>query len=346
MERQSVKRFGWSVLWALCLLSCGADDLIRNPDVERWCGDNPCDWHVEGEIKRVSTWHPNDYAVALVSDDAALIQENGTVDNTDSDCFSFTMVAKIAEGVKVFLELDFLADGSVEFSQRLPVSDWERRTFKVTAPDWYRKVRFIIRKEGPGRAILAEIAAENANRQCTAPPIELLERPEGAVCAKAEQCGEGMECSSGRCGGCATDEGCEDGQLCAIRDEGNQRFKTCVDVNSTPLGAACDRDPQCSSGICNEGACSECLMDTDCPSGQLCQLARDRPASSRFWPRLCGPGAGKRVTDEPCTNDSDCVSSECQGFQVSCRVQLECPNNGGACSIGGCGPEIELGACR
>ena len=346
MERQSVKKLGLSALWALCLLSCGADSLIRNPDVERWCGDNPCDWQVEGEIKRVSTWHPNDYAVALVSDDAKLIQENGTVDNTDSDCFSFTMVAKIAEGVKVFLELDFLADGSVEFSQRLPVSNWERRTFKVTAPEWYRKVRFIIRKEGPGRAILAELAAENANRQCTAPPVELRERPEGAICSKAEQCAVGAECSNGRCGGCVDDEGCDDGLLCAIHDVGNQRYKACVDVNSAPLGAACDRDLQCSSGICNEGACSECMTDADCERGQLCRLALDQPPSSRFWPRLCGAGEGKRAMDAPCTNGTDCESRECEGFHVSCKVELECRNAGGACSFGSCGPEIELGACR
>jgi hypothetical protein len=331
------------MLWALALLSCGAGDLIRNPDVERWCGDNPCDWQVEGEIARVSTWHPNDYAVSLVSDDAALIQENGTVDYRDSDCFSFTMVAKIASDVKVFLELDFLADGSVEFSQRLPVSDWERRTFKVTAPDWYRKVRFIIRKEGPGRAILAEIAAENANRQCTAPPVELTERPEGALCSAQDQCADGTECASGRCGGCVDDASCEEGRICATSDVDDLRFKSCVEQAAAPLGAACDRDLQCSTGVCSDGACSECASDLDCSAGERCHVAHERPLNTRYWPRLCGAGDGARESEEPCTHGSDCQSGQCLGFQVRCEINLKCSSD---TPCGSCGPELQLGACR
>lgn len=343
MKRQGIKQVGLYALWALLLLSCGSGGLIRNPDVDRWCGDNPCDWQVEGEIKRVGTWHPNDYAVSLVSDDAALIQENATINNTASDCLSFTMIAKIAAGVKVFLELDFLADGSVEFSQRLPESDWERRTFKITAPDWYSKVRFIIRKEGPGRAILAELAAENANRTCTAPPVELLDRPEGAACSSDEQCAGGVACTTGRCNGCVDDSSCAQDELCAIKDVADQRYKACVGMATTPLGAACDYDAQCATGVCSDGACSECATDEDCDFGRRCNVAQNRPPAARFWPRLCGAGEGKREKEESCTHNLDCQSYKCADFEASCT--------GGFCSdvrlpCGTCGPEIQLGACR
>jgi hypothetical protein len=344
MKRRSLKKLALGVLCAIGVLSCSAGELIRNPDIDRWCGDNPCDWQVQGDVRRVGTWHPNDYAVALLSDDAALIQENGTVDYRDSDCFSFAMVAKIAPGVKVFLELDFLADGSVEFSQRLPVSNWERRTFKVTAPDWYHKVRFIIRKEGPGRAILAEISAENTNRQCTAPPVELHDRPEGAPCSTDDQCADEVECASGRCGGCDNDASCVADQICAIQDVDNTRYKTCVDASAERVGAACDRELQCVSGVCSDGACSECATDSDCDSGQLCHVARGRPLNSRYWPRLCGAGDGKREKGAACTDNRDCESAACEGVEVSCEIDLAC--RGSEMSCGSCGPELQLGVCR
>jgi hypothetical protein len=343
MTRGIITRLGLSV-WALSILSCSSSDLIRNPNVERWCGEKPCDWQVEGDVQRVGTWHPNDYAVSLASDDATLTQENGTVDYRDTDCFDFTMVAKIDSGVDVYLELDFLADGTVEFSQRLPVSKWERRTFRVTAPDWYSKVRFIIRKDGPGRAILAEISAQTAKGQCTAPPIELLERPEGALCTSADQCAKGAGCNAGRCAGCTSDASCTEGEICGLRDIDHARYSTCLERASTPLGAACDSDQQCETGTCSDGACSECASDADCEEGRLCNLATGRPGTSRYWPKLCGSGQFVREPGEACADDRDCQSSACSGFEVECAPNLDCQNSGTGCLS--CGPELQLGTCR
>lgn len=333
----------WASLLAALLCGCG-EDLIRNPEVNRWCGDTPCDWQVHGEIKRVGSWHKNDYAVALVSDDASLTQENATIDYTDSDCFSFAMVAKIDRGVPVYLELDFLADGSAEFSQRLPTSDWQRRTFKVTAPDWYRKVRFIIRKDGPGRAILAEISATNADGQCSAPAVELRDRPDGAGCSSDEDCASGG-CSRGSCGGCADDEACAEGQVCGLVYVDNDEHHACVERASMTLAAACDRDAQCESGVCADGACSECATDADCAADAGCRIAAARPVFSRFWPKLCGPGEMLRSDGASCTSDRDCESGSCEGFEVSCEPDLACrSSSGNLCSM--CVPQLQLGVCR
>jgi hypothetical protein len=318
--------------------------LIRNPNIERWCGDIPCDWQVEGEVKRVGTWHPNDYGVSLVSDDAMLVQENGTVDYRDTDCFNFAMVAKIDKGVKAFLELDFLADGSVEFSQRLPVSDWQRRTFRVTAPEWYSKVRFIIRKQGPGLAILAEISAQTAKGECSAPPVELLERPQGAVCSRDDQCAEERACTSGRCGACDSDASCNDRQVCALQDVDNTRYKICVDRASAPLGAACDRDAQCDTGLCAEGACSQCATDSECEEGELCSHAVGRPGNSRYWLKLCGAGQSTREAGDACTDNLDCESRDCEGYMARCDPHFNCPDSDTPCFS--CGPELQLGTCR
>jgi len=342
MMRRIVSKLCLSV-WALSILSCSRSDLIRNPNVERWCGEKPCDWLVEGEVQRVGTWHPNDYAVSLESDDAALIQENGTVHYQDTDCFEFAMVAKIDPGVDVFLELDFLADGTVELSQRLPVSKWERRTFRVTAPNWYSKVRFIIRKGGPGLAILAEISAKTADGQCTAPPVELRDRPRGAGCTSDDQCAEDA-CGNGRCGACKDDDSCADNELCALQDVDDARYKICVERASAQLGAACDRDAQCETGACSEGACSECKAHEDCGNGRLCSLSADRPIKSRYWPLLCGGGQFRREAGETCTGDSDCESSECQDAETLCDPNLNCENSETPCLS--CGPQLQLGTCR
>ena len=342
MTRGIISKLSLSV-WVLCILSCSRSDLIRNPNVERWCGEKPCDWQVEGEVQRVGTWHPNDYAVSLVSDDAALVQENSTVDYRDTDCFDFAMVAKIDRGVDVYLELDFLSDGTVEFSQRLPISKWERRTFRVTAPEWYSKVRFIIRKRGPGLAILAEISAKTADGQCSAPPVELLERPEGAVCTSDDQCAD-RACGSGRCGGCDNDDSCTDNEVCALQDVDDTRYKVCAQRASAPLGAACDRDQQCATGACNNGACSECKSDAECEEGRSCSLSAGQPFKSRYWPLICGGGQLRREAGESCTGDSDCQSSDCQEAETLCDPNLNCEDSETPCLS--CGPELQLGTCR
>jgi hypothetical protein len=314
----------------LALAACASPDLIRNPSIERWCGDSPCEWKTEGTIRRVGTWHKNDYAVQLVSDDARIWQDNGTVTDRSARCFEFGMIAKVDPETRVFLELDFLADGSVEFSQRLPVSDWERLTFRITTPSWYRGVRFALRKESPGLAILAELSAHNATGQCSAPPVELLDRPDGAGCSADAQCRRG-HCESSVCAGCSSDAECEpDVEVCALVRMNQLDHHGCVARGSGELGLACDQDAQCESGICNERACSEC-EGTTCEDGRLCRPAQRETTDMRYWPRLCGAGMFMRVRGEACTRNQDCESRSCSNMSI--------------CIGGGCESIASLGEC-
>jgi hypothetical protein len=211
------------VLGSLCatLVACAAGgNVINDPMVQRWCDAHPCGWDVTGETKRVGSWHPNDYAIELVSDAASVSQLNATVGagtGRDSSaagvsCFSFSMIADIAASARVFVELDFLDDGQIDFSQRMPASDWERRTFNITAPTWYQGVRFIVRKDGPGHVVLAELRAQSSDA-CVRPPVELGSRPDNANCDNAEQCSSG-HCDFGVCANCVCDGGvCGDQDL-------------------------------------------------------------------------------------------------------------------------------------
>lgn len=174
-------RLSISAIALFAMAGCGDGDLVTNPNVQRWCDERPCGWAVEGEIERVGTWHTHDFGVSLVSDDARLSQLNATASSHGgARCFEFTMVADVDAEALVYLELDFYDDGAVDFSQRLPPSEFELLRFLITAPLTYEKVRFILRKTGPGRAVLAELSAQTSY-DCSAPPV-VLARPDGAPC--------------------------------------------------------------------------------------------------------------------------------------------------------------------
>jgi len=95
-------------LLALATACEGPEELIRNPDIDVWCGDKPCGWEVDGRIERVGTWHSHDYAVSFASSDARLHQLNAEVDDSIG-CMSFSMIAKVeadAHAVETKSEID------------------------------------------------------------------------------------------------------------------------------------------------------------------------------------------------------------------------------------------------
>lgn len=182
-------------LLVVAVAACSSGDsesALPNPMLERWCDGHPCAWDVRGDVKRVATWHPNDYAAELVSDDASLSQLRLGLGRTGARCFDFSMMAQVDERASAYLELDFLDDGEVEFSARIPKSDWEVRTFSIATPTWYDDVRFTLRKSGPGRVILAELEVELARSGCPGTPLTLNNRPSGAGCESDSQCASGQ----------------------------------------------------------------------------------------------------------------------------------------------------------
>lgn len=331
-------------LTLLILAGCSASPLIKNDMIDRWCGDHPCSWEAQGEVERVGSWHPDDYAVELVSDDAEISQLNASVDYRSTRCFNFTLIAKVGRGAHPTLELDFLDDGTSEFVQELPVSNWGRLTFTITAPDWYKGVRFIIRKNGPGEVILAELAASSADGTCSAPPVELDHRPPGARCTSDEECADGT-CEDHVCGECAAGgDDCPDGSFCGrvIVPDGVEH--ACVTEASGEFGTACEDGRQCQSGHCQNHACSEC-EGTSCSDGSACAIARGAATTPPDgWPSLCAPGSRKRAAGELCTDDSDCSSLLCDGNKLIC-VQ-PCLSSPGSICLSCDMTQIQPGRCK
>jgi hypothetical protein len=334
-----------AMTWLLLLCSaCEPEELIGNPWVDRWCGDHPCGWETEGEVQRIGTWHENDYAAELVSDDAAISFLNETVDE-EVRCFRFSMLARVqgasgSLGARAYLEMDFMDDGTVEYSERLPEGDFEPLEFAVTPPTYYRGVRFILRKDGPGEVIIARVRAREGTG-CTDAPLDLNERPSGAPCEADDQCVIG-DCSAGRCAECASDAQCEDGRVCGDEFDGVWLFaenrRGCVEPGREILGSPCSDGSECSSGVCCEGQCAEC-----CPGQAQCSgdgtCASGEPAEGDWWfedaevesahvYHRCDGGERLREAGESCALAADCVSTTCSPF-VACSLD--------SCPDGGCG---------
>jgi hypothetical protein len=307
---------------ALLLGACQNADLIRNPLVDRWCGDRPCGWEVAGKIARVGTWHTDDYAVSFESNGARLTQLNATADQR-SHCFDFSMIAKVDDHAKLFVELDFDDDGTIDWSERLLPSDFAPKHFFITPPSWYKGVRFIVRKQGTGTAILAKLRAVDG-MSCTAVPVVTVGRPLGALCEKAEECKLGL-CSSGLCQGCAEDKDCGAGELCAPDWAAYHDVHACAAAGSVAFGAHCGRDVECETGVCCAGACSECCDGSGCAAASSCDYPADEAAAastgvpvSQPLPKLCAPGDHTRPKGALCTSADDCESGQCDGAGREC----------------------------
>jgi hypothetical protein len=349
-------RLGWLPSLLALLAACEPIHLIENPKVQRWCADRPCGWSVDsGRIERVGSWHSHDYAVAFLDDDTQLSQLNATVTDSLADCFLFTMIAKVERDVRMFLELDFLDDGEVELSQRLPESDWERLSFLITPPPEYDGVRFIVRKDGPGRAMLGQLSAI-VSSNCTAVPLELRNRPAGYACEVDEQCRDGR-CIVDLCAVCGSDDDCANGELCGIAPGVDSYLNTCVEMASDEFGARCQRDAECQSGICCEGVCSQCCFE-DCAGGRRCGYPQDwyesygpdaqpspMAAVAVYWPMQCGPGSGAILSGELCTTDADCSSGRCLDSRRGCEID-HCDPEAAACLLPCLDPRVYGGVCE
>jgi hypothetical protein len=305
------------LLSSVALLACDIPSLIDNAQFDSWCGDTPCGWDVDGKVARVGTWHSDDYAVELVSDDARIHQLREGSSVTGAGCIAFSMLAMISEDAHAYVELDFLDDGIVDWSERIPASDYEALSFSVNPPSWYESVRFILRKDGPGEVRIARLQATAEHEECFAREQVVLEDlPAGAPCEGSSECALGR-CTAGRCGGCRVDSDCEGTDACGYADLGNGALGLmCIEQGTREIGNVCHGDAECTSGICCDDVCSTCCDDPEAECGDsdaLCAPALvEAPADHAVLPHLCEPGGSRAESGAYCAHASDCMSGECE----------------------------------
>jgi hypothetical protein len=154
---------------------CG--EIIEDPGFDLWCGDKLCSWELDrGDIEPTGTWHDDDDAVGLLGSDTAISQLT-PVNSWDTSCIRFEMLANVDESTEVRLEADLYGDGSTEWSERIPTSNWDLVSFAIRVEGEYDGIRFRLTKNGEGTAVLARIAAYTAtdcpsNGVSALPPAE------------------------------------------------------------------------------------------------------------------------------------------------------------------------------
>ncbi len=326
------------------------EPITLDPGFDMWCGDKLCAWQLEqGEIRRVATWHRSDYGVELDSD-PVIISQLSDVTSSQAQCFDFELQADHDDGVSLTLELDFLDDGQVDARQPLASDDWRPVHYSMTPPSWYESVRFTIRKDGPGRAVLTQIKV-TAGDDCSGPPIELDDRPTGAECENNGQCKQGLclavmqwrpDVEGGEihaCSACRSDLDCQAEQICGLEASvAYWLYRDCGEPARHQLGERCMADGECATGTCCEGTCSECCTSGDCQAGGTCEVRDWHTLGDDYeyqiLPRQCSPGTGAALAGDPCLRDDDCDSNSCLGdgeFRQCfldgrrCQVDEDCP---------------------
>jgi len=148
---------------AVLLAACGASSKVAgvvpiDPGFDWWCGDVPCAWTVEeGSVRRVATWHERDYGVELVGAPVVLYQD---VELANPSCLRFVLVANVAEDAQVSVEVDAGIDGVIDETVPLPSAAWQPLTLMASRTVAPGPVRYVLRKVGPGSAVLADIVVD------------------------------------------------------------------------------------------------------------------------------------------------------------------------------------------
>jgi hypothetical protein len=109
----------------------------------------------EGEIRKVPTWHTNDYGVDLVGSPVVLSQEA----RNSASSVRIEVTSQIQQGTIVSVEIDHEGDGRIDWTVTVPPSDdftnHEWRVDEGVSSDGI----FYLRKSGDGRAVVARLRA-------------------------------------------------------------------------------------------------------------------------------------------------------------------------------------------
>ena len=149
-----MQRTVWLLSFPIALTLAGVScdpDVLNDPGFQFWCGDQLCDWSVDGEVERVPTWHDNDYAVEMIGSPVILQQ---TFHSRVNGCVLVELIADIDPETLVTISINQDGLGGAEWTQVVNGIGFQRRTWRVDLNvDSGGFVR--IRKDNPGRALIA-----------------------------------------------------------------------------------------------------------------------------------------------------------------------------------------------
>lgn len=249
----SARRASSGAVLALGISMLGADcngDIVQDPTFRDWCGASLCAWKLDaGRVQPAPTWNANDLGVSFAGTPTQISQ---ATTESQATCLLFTSVANIDPSADMTLSVDFDSDGSFEYTGPIASASWQQVQTEITAPAAYQGITFVLRKQGKGTAVLAEMRIQSTTG-CTAPAVQIdagsLEL--GEKCSASSLCRSGLTCAGDPsdllCSQCSASHPCAGGEKCVAR--------------SVFLPA------QCAPGESLGKPGDPCLTGSDCQSG-------------------------------------------------------------------------------
>lgn len=250
------------IVMAFALSTIAADcegNVVKDPTFRQWCGNTLCAWTLDaGRIEKAPTWNEIDYGVSFLDMPTQISQES---DESQAKCLVFTSVADIDPMAQVSFLIDFDADGTIDSTTPLGATKFHEVKAEITAPLRYYRIRFMIKKEGTGRAVLAQMRVQTSTT-CTAAPIVVKDLPIGVACGLPSECRTGICPGWGAvCSECSDYDGpapfsgvtpCPGGAKCASRGLGLP-YQCGPGTHAGASNAECIEDSDCQSGACVGG---------------------------------------------------------------------------------------------
>jgi hypothetical protein len=288
----------FSFLCALVLNAC-VDDGVTHIFSDVWCeGYGRCyDYVAKGEIKKVSTWNERDYGIELVG---SLVEVEHINDSIDWPDIVLELVAYVEPSAQVSIDVDYWYDDYIDCTHTIPESNWESLRFTVHGPSDYEGIRFVVRKKGKGRVVIARLKARSTTQSDPGDQPGVCESgdykaPYGYPCVSDD------ECVAGKCSPTLQERYLT--QLCT----------ECIDNEGCSEKSICEEDISLR--------CSECRDDSDCLEGDVCGLISNCPIGpgceiNNSYVTLYRRCVGKRFggIGQRCYNDSECASGFCDSW--------------------------------
>lgn len=178
------------------------------------------------------------------------------------------------------------------------------------------------------------------NGECAGPCDNAQDCPNGWACEETQVPLDGGQTAAlkvcvEQASPCLSNSACSSPQICVVDRSSAPPSLTCQDPvpGAGGLGAVCNADSECASGLCLDGACTlPCERPNDCSTdgSYVCQPAQVQAGGQTTTINVCAP----KPADQ-CLSDGQCAAPKrCVATRGATDVAFTCQDPAGAGEVG------------